>query len=425
MADFSNDANTKTQGGEHVGQAERFLRVFTARGSFDVVLGDGTWTVGRASDAHVRIDDSSVSRVHARLHIGAHVLLEDLGSANGTRAGGRVLEPRKPVLVTSGMSLEFGEALGVLREGRDRSPTMQSTQETGVRGDGSDEDRVLLRVARADLPVLIEGETGAGKDYTVQRLHARSRRATGPLVRASCALVRAGRLDLGECFDRAVAGTLILDEVTNLDAQGQALLVGVWESASEKTNPADMARVVSMSSVALEEAAAAGAFRPDLYYRLAHLTLRIPPLRERTDELIDIASAILAELTETPPLLSADAVRLLRGHAWPGNVRELRMALERALAFSNSRVLTASHFQGIEPRAVQPRRMSATPVADTAPSMNQSLKEAAEAAEYQRILEALRACSGNQTRAAKLLGISRGTLISRLQRYNVPRPRKL
>ncbi|WP_394820694.1 sigma 54-interacting transcriptional regulator [Pendulispora albinea] len=423
-----------------------FLRIFTAAGSFDVGLGQGTWTVGRGRDADVHIEDPSVSRAHARLHIGEQTWVEDLGSANGTKAGGRLLEPKKRVLVTDGTPLEFGEALGVLRMTHERSPTLGATQEHELSADGSDMDRILLRVARADLPVLIEGETGSGKDHTAQRIHTCSKRFAGPMVRVSCAQVRSGQVDLADCFARAASGSLLLDDVADLGAEGQALLLRAWEHVLERSLPKVAARVLSMSSGQLEQAVTAGAFRGDLFYRLAHLTLRIPPLRARTSEFADLATSILDDVARArhkpPPLLSADALRVLERHTWPGNLRELRAVLERALVLANPRVLTASHFEELEARntAQQKARISGPP-AEPLPSFgsappaasgdsdtgttNQSLREAAESAEYQRILEALRACNGNQTRAAKLLGISRGTLITRLERYNVPRPRKL
>jgi DNA-binding NtrC family response regulator len=136
-------------------------------------------------------------------------------------------------------------------------------------------------------------------------------------------------------------------------------------------------------------------------------------LRARLRSLAGIADAIVASLAaehgRPPPLISADALAVLEKHTWSGNVRELKNALTQAIVLGKGRVLTATHFSFLT---------------ELASAVIATLSSAVSVAEHRRILEVLRECQGNQTRAAKKLGISRGTLISRLERYEIPRPRK-
>jgi two-component system response regulator AtoC len=141
----------------------------------------------------------------------------------------------------------------------------------------------------------------------------------------------------------------------------------------------------------------------------------VPPLRTRVGELAGLADAMLVELAaehgRPRMLLSADAMSSISRHTWPGNLRELRNALSTAVLLGKSRVITGA-------------QLDLGGAAQAAGASGGSLEAVVDEAEHRRILEALRACNGNQTRAAKMLGVSRGTLISRLERFGVPRPRK-
>lgn len=277
------------------------------------------------------------------------------------------------------------------------------------------------RVAMKDVPVLITGESGTGKELVARRIHERSPRAKKAFVAVNCAALpdtlaeselfgyergaftgaerpRAGR------FEEASGGTLFLDEVGELSAAVQAKLL---RSLEEKTVrrlggsrdiPVDI-RVIAATNRDLRD----GTFRSDLYFRLAVVTLAIPPLRERPDDIEPIARDLLARLAHRHgfrrPSLTRDAIDVLRGHTWPGNVRELRNAIERALVLRGEEEIRAPDL------ALQP----------SAPTLTESRGEV----EKDRILQALRQSHGNRDAAARLLGISVRTLYYRLNRFGM------
>jgi DNA-binding NtrC family response regulator len=178
-----------------------------------------------------------------------------------------------------------------------------------------------------------------------------------------------------------------------------------------KSNPIDV-RFISATNRDLEQAVAEGAFRRDLLFRLNGLSLAIPPLRERLDEIEGLATAFIQTRFEefglpAPPVLHPDALLALKAHSWPGNIRELRNVMDRALLLSRDGVIEIASLE------LAPRR---EPAQSEAPATPQ--READE------ILQALARFGGNQSRAARSLGISRHTLIARMERYGIPRPRK-
>jgi DNA-binding NtrC family response regulator len=198
-------------------------------------------------------------------------------------------------------------------------------------------------------------------------------------------------------------------------------------------------RSVASTTKHLGAAVDAGRFRRDLYFRLAGATFAIPPLRERRDEVLPLAEQFVA--SAAAPLgrqfsLSEDAKQWLTGHDWPGNIRELRNACERAVLLATGALIERHHLTTIDDPATRPvdqrvrARASATippPFAIRAPSaadMPTQVRATVAELEKQRILEALERCAGNQTRAAEMLGISRRTLINRLDEYGIARPRK-
>ncbi len=183
-----------------------------------------------------------------------------------------------------------------------------------------------------------------------------------------------------------------------------------------------------------------GSFREDLYYRLAGITLTIPPLRERTSEILPLAArfarASAEKMGKSAPALSSDAKDALLRYGWPGNVRELRNVMERAVVLASGNEIGAAQLpakvlasgrESVPPPepAADPRASSPaiSPDDDAVPSLR-SLRTEMEVLERKRIMEALERCGGNQTAAAELLGMSRRTLASRLGAYDLPRPRK-
>jgi two-component system, NtrC family, response regulator AtoC len=187
-------------------------------------------------------------------------------------------------------------------------------------------------------------------------------------------------------------------------------------------------RFLAATNRVLEDEVARGAFRQDLYYRLNGISLLIPPLRARVDEIESLARSFAenaAKAADRPiPGLAPASLKLLLSYPWPGNIRELRNTIERALLLSNGDVLS--------PEDLPLEKMRGTPVSmervpEAAPRAAVTLPvtglDEESRLDYERIVESLSLCSGNQTRAAKLLGMSRRTFCARLKAYNIPRPR--
>jgi len=387
----------------------------------------GAWTIGRSPDADLVIKHPSVSRHHARLEIGAGVMLEDLESINGTRVGGIALSPRVPIALGHGQIFELGDVTVVLE-------TATSTPTT-AQGDG---DHLVERVARSMISVLIVGETGAGKEVLAEQLHARSRRAGGPLVKLNCAALPETLLEselFGHekgAFTNAIAskagllesaegGTVFLDEVAEMSPAVQAKLLRVLEAREVlrvgglRAKSIDV-RFISATHRDLDIEIAAGRFRQDLRFRIDGITMRVPPLRERLDELPALIEAVLADAAARediiPPAVSPELVAALRQRPWPGNIRELRNVLARALLRWERGPLQPEHVRDSEPAGSRDPRPGAI-----------DLRAELDDVEKQKILAVLDEHDGNQTRAAKSLGISRRTLVKRLTGWGLTRRR--
>lgn len=279
------------------------------------------------------------------------------------------------------------------------------------------------RVAARDVQVLLTGESGTGKELVARRIHRLSPRAKKPFVAINCAALPdalaeselfgaergaftgADRSRTGR-FEEAHGGTLFLDEVGELSATVQAkLLRAIEERVIRRVGgPRDIAvdiRLIAATNRSLREAAESGAFRSDLYFRLAVVTLDLPPLRERVDDIPKIATELLARLARRhglgTPSLTPDAAAALREYSWPGNVRELRNALERALVLRGNEPVRADDLGLVHGTL--------------------TLADSHAEVEKDRILEALRQTHGNREAAARLLGVSVRTLYYRLRRH--------
>ncbi|MDD9944136.1 MAG: sigma 54-interacting transcriptional regulator [Myxococcales bacterium] len=573
----------------------------------------GTVTIGRARESDIQVVDASVSRLHARLNLTSPITLEDLGSANGTRVRGQLIEANKPVALPLGESMELGAAMIMVQqrpvatrewriwahgyfEGRledecarasrgngtfgllrvnagdntnadvvqqilahtlraddvvglygpaqyevllidrglsdARTIAQQLGQDLGEAGvearvglatfpaDGRTADRLtsragadasgekaqdssrpgsivikspamrrlvdlIERVAPGEISVLILGETGAGKEVMAEEVHRQSPRRGKPFLRLNCAALSETLLE-SELFghergsftgasqakagllETAQGGTVFLDEIGELPMSVQVKLLRmleerkVWRVGGVKPRDIDV-RFVAATNRNLEEAVAAHTFRQDLYFRLNGVSLHIPPLRERQEEIEDMAREFIGQVARRQgrrvPELTSGALELMRGYSWPGNVRELRNAVERAVLLAGNGPIEREHFAVekmsatvstpiarteigggdsgglLEPlpqadlietkeTMVPPPDVPAQPGDDQSADLGERLRKQVMEVERQHIVDALARCGGNQTRAAKELGISRRTLISRLEAYNIPRPLK-
>ncbi len=298
------------------------------------------------------------------------------------------------------------------------------------------------RVAMGDINVLLLGETGVGKEVLSSRLHAASARAQKPFVRLNCAAMPEALLE-SELFGHergaftgavsakpgllhvAHGGTVLLDEVGDMPRAVQAKLLRVIDERCVLpiggTTPRSIdVRFLSATNTNLNADVAAGRFRQDLYYRLAAVTLRVPPLRERLDELPELASLFASKAAErgerSPPKITEPALDRLLAHSWPGNIRELKNVIERA------ELLRACDSIDAEDLAFEltPPAEAAGGAAPNSGVLRQQLSDI----ERERIKDALASCAGNQSAAARLLGMPRATLVKRLIAFGLPRPRK-
>jgi transcriptional regulator with PAS, ATPase and Fis domain len=416
----------------------------------------GSVVLGRGGQADLALDDASVSRRHATLHLGDDIVIEDLGSANGTRVittavdaqmTAQTLDQRLPpnsrMALPPSAAIHLGSVVLLVRPLAASSPALVSPSGVVVASPAMKRVVELLeRIAVAPISVLLVGETGVGKDVFARALHAASPRSAGPYTAINCAAL-AEHLVESELFghekgaftgassaklgliEASSNGTAFLDEIGELPLPQQGKLLRVLEAGEVvrvgalKPRPIDV-RFVAATNRDLKADSDSGSFRRDLYFRLNGMTLAIPPLRERREDILPLAHYFAERAATTlrrpTPQLGAETVEMLHRYPFPGNIRELRNIIERAVALSTSGVITPEHLvlesTGGESSASAPAFKAAAPLGD--PAME---------AERQRILDALSQCAGNQTRAAEVLGISRRTLVTRLAEYGIVRPR--
>jgi len=364
------------------------------------------------------------------------------------------------------LELSVNQALEVVRLRREnerlRREVMQFRNERQVIGESAAVRRVLQTIATAAptrATVLLEGESGTGKELFARTLHAQSERRDGPFIQLNCAALPEGLVEsalfghekgaftgaikrVEGAFERADGGTLLLDEISEMRLDLQAKLLRVLqEQEFERVGGATPikvdVRIIATTNRDLAAHAAAGHFRQDLFYRLSVIPIRLPPLRERREDIPLLAhrfaTQYAGEIGKSITGISPQALELLQGYDWPGNVRELQHAVERAVILSGEPVIPAHAFDA--------RRFSLTGAWREQPSLadyypangNGNGKHAAiggggatgdngvllttlnvDQAESKLIERALEVSRGNRTRAADLLGISVRTLRNKL-----------
>ena len=385
----------------------------------------GELVIGRDPDCDITLDHDKVSRRHARVALtagGDACVVTDLASRNGTRIG-TPLAPNMPHAVRPGDAIAIGPfTMIAVREPAAEPPgALEVIDPTAT-------TPMLESIAKSPSSVLLRGESGTGKQVLAETLHALSGRS-GKLVAINCAAI-GGELLESELFghekgaftgaiaakpglfELAGGGTVLLDEIGDMPAALQAKLLRAVEARElvrvGGTVPiAIRARFLAATHRDLLASVEAGAFRLDLYYRLAAITLTLPPLRDRRSRIVPLARELLAGAATVSPAAAAR----LQAHDYPGNVRELRNILDRALVLSGgSGTIDVPHVVFDTP-AGKPE--------GAAPALTGD-----EETERQRIIDALARCNGNQTRAAKELGMARSTLTTKLSILRIPRPRK-
>ncbi|MBI4704490.1 MAG: sigma 54-dependent Fis family transcriptional regulator [Deltaproteobacteria bacterium] len=396
----------------------------------------GRLTVGSGEGVDLRLSDRTVSRYHLELEAtGSGIAVRDLDSTNGTRAGDLGI---REVLASGSLDLEIGQSRLRLVLGTEHSPVEAAPSgsfgplvgsSTAMRAVYS----VLGRAAATTTPIILTGESGSGKELAARAVHESLPRASGPFEVVDCGGLPATLIESelfghergaftgavgarAGAFERGNGGTLFLDELGELPlelqpkllrALGEGQIRRVGGQSAQRTD----VRIVAATNRDLRREVNSGRFRADLFYRLAVIQIRLPPLRERLEDLPELVASVLQaiardreiEVTIEP---DAELVASLARHSWPGNVRELRNYLEH---------LVVLH--------------SPPPLAGEAPATdgidhleNAPLQLARARFEEHYVRRLLERTSGNVAEAARRAGMSRATLFRLIARHGIKSP---
>jgi transcriptional regulator with GAF, ATPase, and Fis domain len=394
--------------------------------------------IGARRLADLVLRDAKVSGLHCEVTAGDEVRVRDLGSKNGTYLGGfRVIEAVVPL----GETISVGDT-------RVRVVPLDDSVEVNLHPDDqfhgvigrSAMMRALLsqieRVADSNATVLIQGETGTGKERVAEALHLGSKRAAGPLVIVDCGSLPANLIEgelfghergaytgavtsMAGAFERAHGGTLFLDEIGELPLELQPKLLRALESrtvcrlGSARRIAVDV-RIVAATNRDMALSVGRGLVREDLYYRLAVVTLHLPPLRERLEDLPLLASHLLHEMGVDPATcLSGESLAELAAYHWPGNVRELRNTLERAAALLSpvSIARPAASHGGAPPAGTFP--------VDLRTPLREGKRRVVEDYERAYLTAMLAECDGNTTELARRAGMDRISIYRMIRRLGL------
>jgi DNA-binding NtrC family response regulator len=413
---------------------ERRYRVTVVGGTNDgrSVPIDGTIIVGTDADAGLCLRDETVSRFHLELQARAEgVRVRDLKTTNGTFVSGARVDE---LWVVDETTLRVGKTLLriVLEESDVEAGQYDSPAFGGVLGSTPVMRKLfglLARVAVTDSTVMLLGETGTGKEMLARAVHEASLRKGGPMVVLDCGAVAPnlieselfghekgaftgahGRRD--GAFVRAHGGTLFLDEVAELPLELQPKLLRALENGQVRPLGADKEvevdlRVIAATHRDLEADVKAGRLRQDLYYRLAVVVVRVPPLRERREDIPLLVRHFLSGLGRSDLELSPALMARLMDHPWPGNARELRNVVERALV-GNDDPLAGAAVQG----AAAGADLTRLPFKEAKEQLIESFSR-----EYVQVL--LERCGGNISEVARTAGIARNWVHHLVTKYNL------
>jgi DNA-binding NtrC family response regulator len=404
-----------------------------------VALGEEPVRVGTREGCELRLSDPRVSGEHLEVQAeGSGFRVKDLGSRNGTLyEGSRMGEAR----VRAGATFKVGRSfLRIQAEGPPWEVAPSQARRFGELVGESLAMRelfaVLEHVAPTDTTVLLQGETGTGKEVVARAVHEASPRRKGPFVAVDCGALPEGLVESelfghmrgaftgalaarSGAFVRANGGTLFLDELAGIPPSVQARLLRVLEERRVRPVGGDAeqavdVRVVAASRVDLSLAVAEGTFRPDLYYRLAVVTLPLPPLRQRREDLTLLVAELLRRRGFEPGAIRGPGLELLSGHDWPGNVRELRNVLERALVLSPR----AHGFEELR-LSLQPHGSAPEVPLRTDLPFAEAKQAVVDAFERHYLRDVLARAGGNLSEAARQSGVDRKHLRALARRHGL------
>lgn len=288
-------------------------------------------------------------------------------------------------------------------------------------------ESVMAEIARTDIPVLLVGESGTGKEMFAHRVHRLSAHCETPLLRISCASMTPAAMSAELALNPngrsdgagSTGGTVFFDEISELDAACQRNLLSALPDGDAGARRGLLtARVVSTTSRNLDEEMRAGRFRRELYYRINGVCLRLPPLRERPEDIPLLVEFFLtkhtAQLKRLRPALSPQTLRILEEHSWPGNIRELENVVKEIVALGDERVAIA------ELGAAAPQTKGTEAVAGQNYSLKAAARAASREAERELIMKALARTRWNRKRAAQELQISYKSLLYKLKQIGLP-----
>ena len=283
-------------------------------------------------------------------------------------------------------------------------------------------ERMINDIAKTDIPVLVEGQSGTGKSMAGLRIHQLSNRHAGPFLKISCAALTPQFFDgrsntwSNQELDRAwaQAGTVFFDEITELDAECQPKLLSVLTDCTGRPDTGPALRVIASTHHDLDHAVREGRFREDLYYRICGVCLRLPPLRQRREDipvLLDhFVTRYAALLGRQRPEISAQNLRQLMEHSWPGNERELEHCAQKIVALGDERVALAD---------LHSNSNVAYPENGEKVSLKQAARAASRQAERELIVKVLSHTRWNRKRAAQQLQISYKALLYKMKQIGL------
>ena len=434
------DEATRVGGAKGTHGPVRSVAVAVARGADAGVLvelppGEGA-SVGTAEDNAVRLRDPTVSRYHVEIAPSREgIRVRDLGSTNGTFLGSARLEA---AIVPRGTQLRIGDTVILVDAAEARSAS--SIGEEGLPGLVIESDAMreiakrVRSIAALSSPVLVQGETGTGKELVTRAIHDLSATKDGPFVVVDCGALPAALLEaelFGHekgaftgaervrkgAFERAAGGSVFLDEVGELPLVAQASLLGVLERKSFRRIGGDheirsTARVLAATNRDLRQEVNRGTFRADLYYRLAVGRIGVPPLRERPEEIPALARHFAREIAGSDAAIDESVAAALARSSWPGNVRELRGAVERVIAFGPAEA-------GVSQTDAPPFEPRETERAEETPRYRDAKAAAIASFERAFLTKLLDESGQNVSEAARRARMDRPYLIALAKRYGL------